>query len=133
MPNPVGVGQEVLVWLGITDYVQNQSCGWEGLTVTVTKPDGSTKILDNNGKGFRTAATGSTGTVYVPATVGNYTFQTHFPQQWFSHILWSKPLATGGFSGGFLGDHSAESGDAYEGKFANTVIINGILSISFSE
>jgi hypothetical protein len=27
MPNPVGVGQETLVWLGITDYVENQSCG----------------------------------------------------------------------------------------------------------
>jgi outer membrane protein assembly factor BamB len=211
MPNPVGVGQEVLVWVAITDYVQNQSCGWTGLTVTVTKPDGSTELLDNNGAGFRTDATGSTGTVYVPDTAGNYTFQTHFPQQWFnwtsppmfdpeiygnilylasdsakvtlvvqdepipdypatplpteywtrpinaqlytwntisanwlnrptnayapnndeapesSHILWSKPLATGGLSGGFLGDHSAESGDAYEGKFVGTVIINGIL------
>ena len=211
MPNPVGVGQEVLVWVAITDYVENQSCGWEGLTVTVTKPDGSIELLDNGGKGFRTDATGSTGTTYTPSVAGNYTFQTHFPQQWFnwtappmfdpeiygnilyqasdsekvtllvqdnpipdypttplpteywtrpinaqhytwntisanwlsrpanayapdndeapesSHILWSKPLATGGLSGGFLGDHSAESGDAYEGKFSNTVIINGIL------
>lgn len=207
MPNPVGVGQEVLVWVAITDYVQNQSCGWEGLTVTVTKPDGSSLTLGP----FRTDSTGSTGTVYTPDKAGNYTFQTHFPQQWFnwssppmfdpeiygnilykasdsekvmltvteepspdypatplpteywtrpinaqhytwntisanwlnrpanafadnnnyapesSHILWSKPLSTGGLSGGFLGDHSAESGDAYEGKFSNSVILNGKL------
>src|SRR4030042_1995622 len=44
-----------------------------------------------------------------------------------SHILWSKQLSTGGLSGGFLGVHSAESGDAYEGKFVNTVILNGKL------
>lgn len=207
MPNPVGVGQEVLVWLGITDYVENQSCGWKGLTVTVTDPDGDTEELGP----FTTDATGSTGTIYTPSKIGNYTFQTHFPAQWFnwstapmfdpeiygniyyeasdsdkitlvvqsepvndypntalpteywsrpinaqhytwntisanwlsipvnrnavnndnapesSHILWAKPLALGGLSGGFLGDHSAESGDAYEGKFANTVILNGVL------
>jgi outer membrane protein assembly factor BamB len=213
MPNPVGVGQEVLVWVAITDYVENQSCGWEGLTVTVERPDGTTETLGP----FRTDATGGTGTVYVPGQVGNYTFQTHFPAQWFNwtiapmfdpeiygniwyeasdsekvtlvvqeepipeypatplpteywtrpinaqhytwntisanwlgipsnsgfgfmvpvennddapespHILWTKPLSTGGLSGGFLGDHSAETGDAYEGKFVNTVILNGIL------
>ena len=211
MPNPVGVSQPVLVWIGITDYLQNQSCGWEGLTVTVTKPNGDIETLDNGGKGYRTDATGSTGLDYTPDQVGNYTFQTHFPAQWFNwttppmfdpeiygniwyeasdspkatlvvqaepvpiypysplpteywsrpidaqnrewnvvsanwlnippnmyapnnddapetgHILWTKALASGGLAGGFLGDHSAEVGDAYEGKFANTVVINGIL------
>ncbi len=207
MPNPVGVGQEVLVWLGITDYVENQSQGWKGLTVTVEKPDGQNETLGP----FTTDSTGSTGTVYVPTMTGNYTFQTHFPAQWFnwstspmfdlevygkiyyqasdsekitllvkedpapnypntalpteywsrpinaqhytwntisgnwlsipvnknavnndnapesSHILWSKPLALGGLSGGFNGEHSAESGDAYEGKFVNTVVLDGII------
>ena len=207
MPNPVGVGQEVLIWIGITDYLENQSCGWKGLTVTVTKPDGTTQTLGP----FTTDATGATGTTYVPDTAGEYTLQTHFPAQWFnwssrpmfdpevygniyyeasdseeavltvqeepvpeypstplpteywtrpinaqhyswntisanwlsippqrfapnnddapesSHILWTKPLTSGGLSGGFLDEHSAETGDAYEGKFANTVILNGIL------
>jgi outer membrane protein assembly factor BamB len=211
MPNPVGAGQPVLVWIGITDYLQNQSCGWEGLTVTVTKPNGDIETLDNGGRGYRTDATGSTGFEYTPNEVGNYTFQTHFPAQWFNwtsppmfdpeiygniwyeasdspkvtlvvqeesvtiypssplptefwsrpinaqhrewntvsanwlnvppnmyapnndeapetgHILWTKPLTSGGLGGGFLGDHSYETGDAYEGKFANTVVINGIL------
>ena len=207
MPNPVGVGQEVLVWLGITDMLNIATDGWTGLTVTVTRPDGTNETLGP----FKTDATGATGTVYVPSAVGNYTFQTHFPAQWYnwtnppmfdpeiygniwyeasasekvklvvtqepvpeypttslpaeywtrpinaqhytwntisanwlnrppntfaadnddapesSHILWAKPLSTGGLAGGFLGDHSAETGDAYEGKFVNTVVINGII------
>ncbi|MCW4053693.1 MAG: hypothetical protein NWE84_02075 [Candidatus Bathyarchaeota archaeon] len=220
-PNPVGVNQEVLVWLGITDQLGVYTDGWEGLTVTVKKPDGKTETLGT----FKTDATGSTGTVYLPDLVGNYTFQTHFPEQeynwtaaaertmiifdptlsgvityeasdspevtlivqeepldyypgnplpdqfwtrpinaqlrewnavggnWYnippnkfaqynegpetSHILWTKPLATGGLVGGELGPHAYEEGDAYEGKFGDwsesawgggsSVIINGVL------
>ncbi len=207
LPNPVGVGQEVLIWVGITDYVQNPWNGWEGITVTLTKPDGTTQTLGP----YRTDSTGATGAVYVPDAVGNYTVQTHFPAQWFNwtsapmfdpevygniwyeasdsekltlvvqedpvpvypgtplpteywsrpinaqhygwstissnwlsrpdnayavnndnapetgHILWTKPLAFGGLAGGFTGEHNFETGDAYEGKFSASVIINGIL------
>jgi outer membrane protein assembly factor BamB len=77
MPNPVGVGQEVLIWVGITDMLRVYSDGWEGLTVTVTKPDNTTETLGP----FRTDSTGSTGTVYVPTMVGTYYLQTHFPAQ----------------------------------------------------
>lgn len=76
-PNPVGVGQEVLLHVGITQELQLHWMGWEGLTVTVTKPDGTTETLGP----FRTDSTGGTGTIYVPNMVGNYTLQTHFPQQ----------------------------------------------------
>jgi hypothetical protein len=211
MPNPVGVGQEVLVWLGITDFTIRPKVGWAGLTVTVTKPDGITETLGE----FTTDTTGSTGTVYIPSLVGNYTFQTHFPEQvleitirnvfgqvhllegtvmeasssqivelvvqedpvphypgvplptqywtrpidgqarewhtisgnWLAiprnyfapynngpetaHILWTRPLTTGGLVGGNLGPHAYEEGDAYQGKFGDrgtgVVIINGIL------
>ncbi|MEJ2242656.1 MAG: hypothetical protein P8Y18_11035, partial [Candidatus Bathyarchaeota archaeon] len=41
-PNPIGVNQEVLLHIGITDFLSATQYGWEGLTVTVTKPDGST-------------------------------------------------------------------------------------------
>jgi hypothetical protein len=202
-PNLVGVGQETLIWLGITDALATVADGWEGLTVTVTRPDGTTETLGP----FRTDSTGSTGTVYVPTIVGNYTLQTHFPEQempsaargipagttmlasdsekltlvvqeepikyypgvplpteywtrpidaqlreWSSiagnwlqfvpnkfapyndgpetgHILWAKTLVTGGLAGGELGGEapSFESGDAYEGKFGNPVIIAGVL------
>lgn len=83
-PNPVGVNQEVLLHVGITDYLYVVTDGWEGLTVTVTKPDGTTETLGP----FRTDSTGGTGAVYVPNTIGTYTFQTHFPEQTYT---WTVP------------------------------------------
>jgi outer membrane protein assembly factor BamB len=217
-PNPVGVGQETLLALGITQQLASASVGWQGITITVDRPDGKTETLGP----FKTDATGLTGTVYVPDIAGNYTLQTHFPQQenpadltrgdfipkgtvmlasdsdkltlvvqeepieyykphalpseywtrpidaqlpewhtiagnWLAtppnlftpynddapetaHILWAKPLTTGGIVGGTLGNpydeqpggiHSNEIGDAYEGKFGGrgdtALILNGKL------
>ena len=79
-PNPVGVGQAVLIHVGITQQLSTTQHGWTGLTVTVTKPDGTTQTLGP----FRTDSTGGTGTNYIPAVVGTYKFQTHFPQQFYS-------------------------------------------------
>ncbi len=80
MPNPVGVGQSVLIWIGITDYLALYHHGWDGLTVTVTRPDNTTQTLGP----FRTDSTGSTGTEYTPNMVGTYYLQTHFPAQWYN-------------------------------------------------
>jgi hypothetical protein len=48
-----------------------------------------------------------------------------------AHVLWARDLTFGGLTGGLLGDGqvpaSHESGDAYEGKFPNSVIMNGVL------
>ncbi len=44
-----------------------------------------------------------------------------------AHILWAKPIDTGGLAGGFLGEHGYYIGDAYEGKWPTSVIINGII------
>ncbi len=77
VPNPAGVDQEVLLHVGITLQLQSEYMGWEGLTVTVTRPDGTTETLTN----IRTDSTGGTGVVYVPTMAGNYTLQSHFPQQ----------------------------------------------------
>jgi hypothetical protein len=48
-----------------------------------------------------------------------------------AHALWAKDLTTGGMTGGLWGDGqvpaASESGDAYEGKFSSSVIMNGIL------
>ena len=79
-PNPIGVNQQVLFHVGITDYLYVVTDGWEGLTLTLTKPDGSTEIMGP----FRTDATGGTGTAYVPTMVGTYKLQTHFPAQWYN-------------------------------------------------
>jgi outer membrane protein assembly factor BamB len=76
-PNPVGVGQEVLLHVGITHALPDVSMGWEGLSVTIEKPDGTTTLLDN----IRTDSTAGTGKVYIPDIPGNYTLQAHFPEQ----------------------------------------------------
>ncbi len=204
VPNPVGVNQQVLLHVGISDQLSSAEFGWEGLTVTVRRPDESTETLGP----FRTDSTGGTGTNYVPTMVGTYKLQTHFPEQtalfdsrgpagiymqlyeasdseelelvvqadpleyypgsplpseywtrpidaqhrewstiagnWVdippnrfapynddapetAHILWAKPLETGGLVGGNLGQHAYACGDAYQGKFGASVIINGIL------
>ena len=77
-PNPVGVGQETLLHLGITQQLQITESHWSDLTVTVTRPDDTTETLGP----FKTDATGGTGTIYVPTMEGTYKLQTHFPAQW---------------------------------------------------
>jgi outer membrane protein assembly factor BamB len=213
VPNPVGKDQQVLLHVGITDYFDSAEKGWEGLTVTVTDPEGGKTTLGP----IRTDATGGTGVPFTPDKVGTYTLQTHFPQQtaefvpfffgspydmlflasdsdvlklvvqdeaipyypgqslpseywtrpinsqlreWSSitgnwlqaeslwstfnpdkyrpynkdapetpHILWTRPIggSLGGLAGGETGDHAMECGDAYEGKFEGSIIVNGIL------
>ena len=92
MPNPVGVGQETLLHIGITQQLNNVAMGWDGLSVTITKPDGTTETISS----IRTDSTGGTGRVFVPTMVGNYTLQTHFPEQTTttSKVSPSIPLGT---------------------------------------
>ncbi len=76
-PNPIGVGQEVLIRLGITDQLAADQYSWTGLTVTITKPDGTNTTLGP----FSTDSTGGTSTSFTPEVVGTYTLQSFFPQQ----------------------------------------------------
>ena len=206
IPNPVGVNQQVLLHVGITDSTQTTADGFTGLTITVTDPEGNEEILGP----FRTDSTGGTGTVYTPTMAGTYELVTNFPAQWYNytgfyygmpvnsatyyeeghsdvlelivedvqveyypasnlpneywtrpidsqlrewntiagnwlmspanlyapynddapntvHILWRNQLTTGGLVGGELGDHSFETGDAYEGYWSNSVVVAGKL------
>jgi len=207
-PNPVGVGQEVLLHIGITQQLQITQDGWEGLTVTVTDPDHHAKTLGP----YRTDATGGTGDIFVPESEGTYTLQTHFPGQWYNtsgrnlyfeaadsvvlelvvtsepvsiypgvplpneywtrpidaqahewyviagnwlgisqtfagglagfssdevernddapetaHILWNQDMVSGGLVGAGVGNHAYHMGDAYEGFFSGSVIVDGKL------
>ena len=86
-PNPVGVGQETLLHLGITQqHSGGVGYGWEGLTVTVTRPDGQTETLGP----FMTDSTGGTGTVYVPTMAGNYTLVTNYPKQTYNDLTYTE-------------------------------------------
>jgi hypothetical protein len=206
IPDTVGVGQEVLVHMGINTPTGGPEWGWTGLTAKVTRPDGTTFTLGPK----TTDATGGTGTSFVPNQVGTYQVQVFFPEQtvpvtffnleggqfypagttflaseswiaeltvnedpieyypanplptefwsrpvdqnfrewsavtgnWFerppnevaennqppetAHILWAKPYTVGGISGG-ANSGGMEDGDAYEGKFQSSVIMNGVL------
>lgn len=88
VPNPVGVGQEVLLHIGITHPLQGALDKWEDLTVTVTDPDNSNTTLGP----FSTDSTGGTGTAFVPEQTGTYKLQMHFPEQ----ILLKSVTAGGG-------------------------------------
>jgi len=101
-PNPIGINQQVLLHVAVTDYLVVVTDGFEGLTVTVTKPDGTTETLGP----FRTDATGGTGTILVPTMVGTYKLQTHFPGQWYN---WTRPPA---FSTNIYGDIWYEASDS---------------------
>ena len=76
-PNPVGVGQETLIHLGISDATNGTYFSWTGLTVEVVRPDGTTTTLGP----FKTDSTGGTGTVLIPDQVGTYKLRTLFPEQ----------------------------------------------------
>jgi len=74
----------VLLHVGITDYLNIVTDGWEGLTVTVTKPDGEQFTLGP----YKTDATGGTGGMFTPDIIGTYTVQAHFPAQAYE---WTTP------------------------------------------
>jgi outer membrane protein assembly factor BamB len=77
VPNPVGIGQDVLLHVGITQQLAFSTEGWTGLTVTVTDPENNTHTLGP----FTTDSTGGTGSVFIPDQVGTYYLQTNFPEQ----------------------------------------------------
>jgi len=79
-PNPVGVGQDVLLHFGITEPLNFATESWEGITVTVERPDGETDTLGP----YATDSTGGTGDIYTPNMVGEYVLRSHFPEQWYN-------------------------------------------------
>ena len=66
-PNPIGVNQEVLLHVGITQQLEHYQYSYEGLTVTVTDPDGVTNTLGP----FTTDSTGGTGSIFIPTKILN--------------------------------------------------------------
>ena len=77
VPNPVGMGQQVLIRFGILQALADVFTGWTNITVTVVKPNGNTETLGP----FKTDSTGGSDISYIPDQVGTYKLTTHFPQQ----------------------------------------------------
>ena len=76
-PNPIGVGQEVLIRLGITTQLAADQYSWTGLTLVITAPDGHETTLGP----FETDSTGGTSTSFTPDMEGTYILQSFFPEQ----------------------------------------------------
>ncbi len=80
-PNPVGVGQQVLVviWVSPNPPTATGLAGdrWRNMQITVTKPDGTTENLGP----FNSDPTGSTYTPYTPNQLGTYKFALNYPGQ----------------------------------------------------
>jgi outer membrane protein assembly factor BamB len=80
-PDVVGVGQSVLVTYRIDKTRQGATeteNHFEGFSVTITKPDGTTETKSN----LPVDSTSGSWFSYTPTQVGTYTFTTHFPEQW---------------------------------------------------
>jgi outer membrane protein assembly factor BamB len=77
MPNPTGLGQTVLLHVGSVYPLGTVDLGWEDLSVTIERPDGTTETISD----IKTDATGGTGVSYTPTMVGTYKLQAHFPEQ----------------------------------------------------
>jgi len=80
-PNPVGVGEQALFKLGISQQLGAVDQGWEGLEVELIDPDEHTITIDNGGAGFRTDSTGGSFFLYTFDQTGTWQGRVHFPEQ----------------------------------------------------
>jgi hypothetical protein len=86
----IGVGQQILLvaWtasmppdIGESSGLvasPNGRAGWDGMKVTVTRPDGTNETLDYP----HSDPVGANWVTYSPLDVGNYSFQAFFPSTW---------------------------------------------------
>jgi outer membrane protein assembly factor BamB len=77
IPNPAAVDEQMLFHVGISAQLASTHMGWEGLSITIQRPDGQTDTISD----ITTDATGGTGVPYTPDMVGKYIVQMHFPEQ----------------------------------------------------
>lgn len=80
-PNPLGPNQQAVIvfWQAQPPPSASAKTGdrWEGLTLDITKPDGS---VDHLGP-FISDPVGSGYAIYTPQATGTYTVKYNFPQQ----------------------------------------------------
>ncbi len=81
-PNPVGVNQDVFITFILPSVPPaqlppaNPRYGyWSDITITITKPDGTTQNITN----LETGEAAAGYTVFTPTQTGTYKFQAHFP------------------------------------------------------
>jgi hypothetical protein len=82
-PNPAGINQQVTIsmWLNIinplTTDIIDTGVRWDGYTMAITKPDGTSQTLGP----FTADNAAFANTLYAPDQIGNYTLKFSFPGQ----------------------------------------------------
>ncbi|MCW4044904.1 MAG: PQQ-like beta-propeller repeat protein [Candidatus Bathyarchaeota archaeon] len=92
-PSIVGVNQDLLIVMWLNDYPMTAVGGygdrWDGMTVEITKPDGSKETLGP----FTSDPVGSAYASYTPTQVGTYKFIFKFA----GDKITGQPIPPGGF------------------------------------
>jgi hypothetical protein len=98
-PNPVGVGQTVVVTMGIDKvhpFASMRANNFEGFICKITRPDGTTET-----KGpMTTYSMANTYFMYTPTQAGNYTFEGSWPGQWANGSYTSISASYGNWANG---------------------------------
>ncbi len=82
-PNPIGIGQELLVNVWIT-FPSGEGKYMVGYTVNITKPDGSSETIELESY----VADGTSWFTYIVDQVGEWRFQFSFAGEWFPAGYW---------------------------------------------
>jgi hypothetical protein len=91
VPNPAGIGEQVLIHFGITQGLTSVTDHYTGMSVTITDPAGKIQTLGP----LSTDSTGGSFTYFTPTTTGTYYLQAHFPQQNLTTAVSYQGLAVG--------------------------------------
>ena len=90
-PNPVGVGQQVLLVYWTAEIPTPETAeeislslrgAWYGVTMEIVKPDGTTETVQMG----RSDPVGGGWVAYYPDQMGTYTIQANLPEQWRATI-----------------------------------------------
>jgi hypothetical protein len=80
-PNRISLGESTVVNIWLQPIPPSQYYVFHGLSVTVTKPDGTTETLGP----YTTYTIGSAYFNYLPTMLGNYSFKLNYPGESFAN------------------------------------------------
>jgi hypothetical protein len=92
-PNPAGLGQTVKITYWVTPSPSSAGISaemWQGITIEVEKPDGSTQTIEP----LTTDSRGVGCINYTPDTVGTHFFEMSFPEWDEAGVIYTASVST---------------------------------------
>jgi hypothetical protein len=108
-PNPIGVGQSLLVNFWTTPALPSNNFIHQGYTVTITKPDGTIDVRKMDSE----PATAANWFEFVPDVAGNWTIKFEFAGEWFPKGQYYNGKIVTNSSGELYGGERSEGGSSY--------------------